>query len=302
MQVGALPYFELLRLCVRCAPSVHLGLTRCQISGRNSTENTAATGICSGKTPTLDTSGASVAPPNASPEQEAGVEKATGSNSRTRSFLEPWTEVKMFESRIMNWTSSFLNAWAALWTSSWWIWTSPTLSVGDTLVQGNETVTRRRRHSRVLFIHPVNGLLLSVITASPQEHKPLIFLWSCQSYAQSVVTQHPLATGALLFHTNEAPIWQTAPLQQEQRESCSAADCVRSGRAGSSAAPHSVFLLFLLTAPSLWPNGRLLIQAGIDINRQTKAGTALHEAALCGKTDVVRLLLEVSGSGAFQRG
>lgn len=46
--------------------------------------------------------------------------------------------------------------------------------------------------------------------------------------------------------------------------------------------------------------GRLLIQAGIDINRQTKAGTALHEAALCGKTDVVRLLLEVSGSEVSQ--
>ncbi|MGH0117029.1 UNVERIFIED_CONTAM: hypothetical protein FKN15_024974 [Acipenser sinensis] len=39
---------------------------------------------------------------------------------------------------------------------------------------------------------------------------------------------------------------------------------------------------------------RLLLQAGIDINRQTKAGTALHEAALCGKTEVVRLLLDVS--------
>ncbi|CAL8314517.1 unnamed protein product [Arctogadus glacialis] len=36
----------------------------------------------------------------------------------------------------------------------------------------------------------------------------------------------------------------------------------------------------------------LLIQAGIDINRQTKAGTALHEAALCGKTEAVRLLLD----------
>ncbi|KAF3846955.1 hypothetical protein F7725_004033, partial [Dissostichus mawsoni] len=36
---------------------------------------------------------------------------------------------------------------------------------------------------------------------------------------------------------------------------------------------------------------RLLIQAGIDINRQTKAGTALHEASLCGKTEAVRLLL-----------
>ncbi|XP_077474149.1 caskin-1 isoform X6 [Stigmatopora argus] len=45
---------------------------------------------------------------------------------------------------------------------------------------------------------------------------------------------------------------------------------------------------------------RLLIQSGIDINRQTKAGTALHEAALCGKTDAVRLLLE-SGINATVR-
>ncbi|KAG9343045.1 hypothetical protein JZ751_015263 [Albula glossodonta] len=44
----------------------------------------------------------------------------------------------------------------------------------------------------------------------------------------------------------------------------------------------------------------LLIQAGIDINRQTKAGTALHEAALCGKTEVVRLLLD-SGINAAVR-
>ncbi|KAI4785172.1 hypothetical protein KUCAC02_037920 [Chaenocephalus aceratus] len=38
------------------------------------------------------------------------------------------------------------------------------------------------------------------------------------------------------------------------------------------------------------------IDAGIDINRQTKAGTALHEASLCGKTEAVRLLLEVRGT------
>uniref|UniRef100_A0A3B3VH50 Caskin-1-like n=1 Tax=Poecilia latipinna TaxID=48699 RepID=A0A3B3VH50_9TELE len=38
---------------------------------------------------------------------------------------------------------------------------------------------------------------------------------------------------------------------------------------------------------------RLLIQAGIDINRQSECGTALHQAALCGKTEVVRLLLDV---------
>lgn len=41
---------------------------------------------------------------------------------------------------------------------------------------------------------------------------------------------------------------------------------------------------------------RLLIQAGIDINRQSESGTALHQAALCGKTEVVRLLLDVSVS------
>uniref|UniRef100_F7H5Q2 CASK interacting protein 2 n=1 Tax=Macaca mulatta TaxID=9544 RepID=F7H5Q2_MACMU len=37
---------------------------------------------------------------------------------------------------------------------------------------------------------------------------------------------------------------------------------------------------------------RQLLRAGIEINRQTKTGTALHEAALYGKTEVVRLLLE----------
>ncbi|KAF1545133.1 Caskin-2, partial [Eudyptula minor] len=37
---------------------------------------------------------------------------------------------------------------------------------------------------------------------------------------------------------------------------------------------------------------RQLLKAGIEINKQTKTGTALHEAALYGKTDVVRLLLE----------
>ncbi|XP_048349278.1 caskin-1 isoform X2 [Sphaerodactylus townsendi] len=45
---------------------------------------------------------------------------------------------------------------------------------------------------------------------------------------------------------------------------------------------------------------RLLLQSGIDINRQTKAGTALHEASLCGKTEVVRLLLD-SGINAHIR-
>lgn len=42
---------------------------------------------------------------------------------------------------------------------------------------------------------------------------------------------------------------------------------------------------------------RQLLKAGIEINKQTKTGTALHEAALYGKTEVVRLLLEVSMEG-----
>ena len=39
---------------------------------------------------------------------------------------------------------------------------------------------------------------------------------------------------------------------------------------------------------------RLLLQAGVNINRATLQGTCLHEAALFGKTDVVKLLLDVS--------
>ena len=39
---------------------------------------------------------------------------------------------------------------------------------------------------------------------------------------------------------------------------------------------------------------RLLIQNGMNINRATLNGTCLHEAALYGKTDVVKLLLDVS--------
>lgn len=37
---------------------------------------------------------------------------------------------------------------------------------------------------------------------------------------------------------------------------------------------------------------RLLLQAGMDINRQTQQGTCLHQAALCGKIDVAKLLLD----------
>ena len=39
---------------------------------------------------------------------------------------------------------------------------------------------------------------------------------------------------------------------------------------------------------------RLLIQSGMNINRATLNGTCLHEAALYGKIDVVKLLLDVS--------
>ncbi|KAK3090288.1 hypothetical protein FSP39_010658 [Pinctada imbricata] len=38
--------------------------------------------------------------------------------------------------------------------------------------------------------------------------------------------------------------------------------------------------------------GTLLLQAGVNINRCTLRGTCLHEAALCGKTEVARLLLD----------
>ncbi|XP_061472141.1 caskin-2 isoform X3 [Rhineura floridana] len=44
---------------------------------------------------------------------------------------------------------------------------------------------------------------------------------------------------------------------------------------------------------------RQLLKAGIEINKQTKTGTALHEAALYGKTEVVRLLLQVRPKGGI---
>jgi len=49
---------------------------------------------------------------------------------------------------------------------------------------------------------------------------------------------------------------------------------------------------------------RLLLEAGIDINRQTLQGTCLHEAAMFGKTEVVALLLSVCSkltTGLFSR-
>lgn len=36
----------------------------------------------------------------------------------------------------------------------------------------------------------------------------------------------------------------------------------------------------------------VLLCAGMDVNVRTAAGSALHEAALCGKVEVVRCLLE----------
>ena len=39
---------------------------------------------------------------------------------------------------------------------------------------------------------------------------------------------------------------------------------------------------------------RLLVEAGADINQRGPTGTCLHEAALYGKTDVVKYLLEVT--------
>ena len=36
----------------------------------------------------------------------------------------------------------------------------------------------------------------------------------------------------------------------------------------------------------------MLLAAGVDVNTRTSAGTAMHEAALCGKMEVVRTLLD----------
>ena len=38
----------------------------------------------------------------------------------------------------------------------------------------------------------------------------------------------------------------------------------------------------------------MLVEAGAPINQMGKNGTCLHEAALYGKTEVVKLLLDVS--------
>ena len=38
----------------------------------------------------------------------------------------------------------------------------------------------------------------------------------------------------------------------------------------------------------------LILETGFDINVRTARGTALHEAAICGKIDVVKILLEAN--------
>ena len=38
----------------------------------------------------------------------------------------------------------------------------------------------------------------------------------------------------------------------------------------------------------------LILEAGFDINARTARGTALHEAAICGKIEVARTLLEAN--------
>lgn len=41
---------------------------------------------------------------------------------------------------------------------------------------------------------------------------------------------------------------------------------------------------------------RMLLEADADINQETSNGSCLHEAALYGKTEVVKFLLDVSES------
>ena len=38
----------------------------------------------------------------------------------------------------------------------------------------------------------------------------------------------------------------------------------------------------------------LILKTGFDINVRTSRGTALHEAAICGKIDVVKILLDAN--------
>jgi len=50
----------------------------------------------------------------------------------------------------------------------------------------------------------------------------------------------------------------------------------------------------LLTMCNVVVNCSLLLDAGCDVNRRTREGTALHEAVAKGHVDVVSLLLRVS--------
>lgn len=89
--------------------------------------------------------------------------------------------------------------------------------------------------------------------------------------AETVGCELPGLSGSLF--TTELSLWSTAAISFLL-----------------SVPPHNPPLPPHLTSPALH---RQLLKAGIEINRQTKTGTALHEAALYGKTEVVRLLLEV---------
>lgn len=50
----------------------------------------------------------------------------------------------------------------------------------------------------------------------------------------------------------------------------------------------AVMILFLFFRAVV----EVLLAAGVDVNTRTSAGTAMHEAALCGKMEVVRALLD----------
>lgn len=98
-------------------------------------------------------------------------------------------------------------------------------------------------------------------------------------------------SSSLHRHTSVSS-WLSHPLTSSVL--CNSSRCISSEFHSLLVSLISCYTSNLLLPPP--PAVRLLIQAGIDINRQTKAGTALHEAALCGKTEAVRLLLDVSGT------
>lgn len=106
----------------------------------------------------------------------------------------------------------------------------------------------------------------------------------------------------------EKPIMTSVPLPPKHTFLLQAsAPCPQSKRKVLSPSYHKAAKCLALMSMSccsclsLLPT-RQLLKAGIEINKQTKTGTALHEAALYGKTEVVRLLLEVSAVGTGLRG